>query len=485
MSFSDGGATFLVPIALLGFPVFVLALFASLGARKAALWSFLLGFLFLPNGGYVALGLPEYTKETAVSLSVLLASILLDGARPLRTRPSWVDLPMLVWCTSRIATSVSNDLGLYDGLSTSLVQILGWGVPYWLGRTYFSDRQGLLELARGIVIGGLLYLPLCLWEIRTSPQLHSLLYGFSPVRFYMVLRYGGYRPMVFMSGSLMVAMWMATATVICTWLSGSGALKRIAGVPTRWLALALGITTVLCKGFGAFTLMFIGIGIYLAARVFKQGLPLILMLALVASYPVVRGTGILSAERILGTASLAYDELRLQSLEVRVTSEDLYIDHAAQRPLLGWGGWGRGEANSEEKRSVPDGLWVIALSRAGWLAVMALLFMYLLPVFLFVRRYRAGSWTRPELAPLAAFCVMMTIYWIDCLANAFPNLILILMMGATHSWFANRRSLAEAAAPTVATSGKSEAAGEAKPASLARGLSRRRRLLGRGGKSRA
>ena len=60
MRFSDGGATFFVAIALLGFPLFVLALFARLGGRKATLWAFVLGFLFLPNGGYVAVGMLEY-----------------------------------------------------------------------------------------------------------------------------------------------------------------------------------------------------------------------------------------------------------------------------------------------------------------------------------------------------------------------------------------------------------------------------------------
>lgn len=449
MTFSHGGATILVPIALFGWPLVVLALFARLPARRAALWSFLLGFLFLPNGGYVAVGLPEYTKETAVSLSVLLASIVFDGGRPLRTRPHWVDVPLLVWCFSRVASSVSNGLGVYDGLSVSLIQVISWGIPYWLGRTYFAGPAGLLELAKGIVLGGMLYLPFCLWEVRMSPQLHSQIYGFFPVPFYMVLRYGGYRPMVFMSGSLMVAMWMATTTVICVWLAGSGAVKRIAGIPTRWIAWALGITTVLVKGFGAITLMLLGIGFYVSARRFKLALPLLLVAVLIAGYPILRGTGVLSSERILGAAGLVYDDLRLQSLGVRLRSEDLYIGHVAERPFFGWGGWGRGEVYTEEGRSVPDGLWVIALSRAGWVSVVALILMYMLPVALLLRRYPARSWARAELAPLAAFGVMMTIYWVDCLSNAFPNLLLILAMGATHAWFTERRRLTDES-PTVA-----------------------------------
>jgi hypothetical protein len=481
--FSYGAATPLVPLMLLGFPLMTAALFMLVPPRRAVLWSCLIAALFLPEGAYVFRGLPEYSKYSALSV-VLLAAIALDGGRPLRVRLSWIDLPMAVWCIGRVATSLSNDLGLYDGLSNMLQWLVMFGLPYWLGRTYFSDADGIRELAQGIVIGGLLYLPLCLFEVRFSPQLHLNVYGYLTVPFYLLQRYGGYRPMVFMDSSLQVGMWMSAATVVAWWLGGSGAVKRVLGVPTKWAAWALLVTTILCKTAGAITLALVGILLFSTARIGKRALPLAAALIVVGSYPVIRGLGILDAERILSAAGTVYDADRLRSLGVRLTSEDMYIDHAAERPLFGWGGYGRGDVVVEGLgRSIPDGLWVIALSRAGWLAVAALIAMYLLPAYLLIRRERAAAWTRPGLAPAAALSVLLVLYWVDCLSNAMVTPVLVVAMGAGNGWFASARIAAKGAAPAPSEP-TPPAAGEvpkpSRPASLARALTERRRNRGSG-----
>jgi hypothetical protein len=436
VSFSSASATWLVPILLLGWPFVVAVLFARLRARDAVVWAFVIGFLFLPEGAYVVQGLPEYTKQTATSLAVLLCSLAFDGARMLRWRPHWLDLPVFVWCLGRVATSLSNGLGFYDGLSNLLLQFFSWGLPYWIGRTYLSDSDGVRALARGVLVGGLLYLPLCLWELRFSPQLHSDLFGFRAVHFKMMKRYGGYRPIVFTQSSLLVAMWMAAATVSCAWLSASGAVRRVFGMPTRALLLPLAITTVLCKALGAITLMIAGLGMLFCARRLRWAMPVIAVLAIAGAYPALRGSGLMDADALLSASGVLYDADRQNSLAVRLTSEDLYIDHVAERPILGWGGWGRGDIVVEGiGRSIPDGLWVIALSRAGWLAVAALALMYLTPVLALVRR-PVASWTTPEVGPFAALAVVLLLYWVDCLSNAMLNPILILSIGGATGWVA-------------------------------------------------
>lgn len=440
-------ATALFHIALLGFPVLAVILFSVLPARRAVIWCTLISALFLPESGYGIKGLPEYSKYSALS-AVLLASIILDGGRPLRVRPSWLDIPIVLWCLGRLATSLSNGLGAYDGLSVSLDEVVTFGLPYWLGRTYFSTVDELRDLARGMVIGGLLYLPLCLYEIRFSPQLHSRVYGFMTVAFYMILRYDGFRPMVFMDSSLQVAMWMSAATVICWWLAFSGAIKRVMGVPTKWLAVALFITTLLCKARGSLALAIVGIALFHATRAWRSALPLTLLLLLVAAYPALRGLGVLDAERIKSVASIAFDEQRTASLGVRLRSEDMYIDHTAQRPLLGWGGYGRGEVIVDGERSIPDGLWVIALSRAGWIAVTSLIGLYLIPALLLIRRIPARRWTSAEFAPVAVIPVVMVLYWVDCMSNAMVTPVLVVAMGAATSWFAKKQPGPALAAPT-------------------------------------
>ena len=479
MTFSNGAANILVTLVLLGWPLVVFAMFLMLRARTAALWSLLVGFLFLPEGAFLFAGLPEYTKQSATGLAVLLAALILDGGKPLRIRPRSIDLAIVMWCFGRIATSVSNGLGVYDGFSQLFLELSRWGIPYWVGRAYFSDSEGLRELARGIVIGGLLYVPLCLWEVRFSPQLHTKLYGFLATPFYMVLRYDGYRPMVFMQTSLMVAMWMSTATVLCAWLGISGAVKRIAGVPTVWWIAPLFVTTLLCKAMGAVTLMIVGIGVLLVARTAGTALPLVIVATLAGAYPVLRYSGLMSNERILSAASVVYDDERLESLGIRLTSEEMFIDHSRERALLGWGGWGRNMVYLEDgQRSVPDGLWVIALSSAGWLALGSLAAMFLAPVVQLLRRFRAPRWPRADTAPFAGMAVLVLLYWVDCLSNAMVNSVLVAAIAGTNGWFATPpKRVAAVAVPVSAAPAELAPRAESRPAKLGlgRGLSNRRR----------
>jgi len=106
----------------------------------------------------------------------------------------------------RLARQITGSV--YDGFSEIVRAFIGWGLPYLIGRVYFNDLESLQELAVGIFIGGLIYIPFCWFEVRFSPQLHKWVYGFRQHSFIQNVRDGGYRPMVFMQHGLMVGMWM-------------------------------------------------------------------------------------------------------------------------------------------------------------------------------------------------------------------------------------------------------------------------------------
>ena len=130
---------------------------------------------------------------------------------------------MATWCLCPIPSSVLNTLGLYDGLSASFDYLVTWGLPYLIGRTFFTRFEHLREMSIHILIGGIIYVPLCLWEVRMSPQLHLTVYGFDSGWGEVV--YGGYRPKVFMSTGLELGLWMAATATTGIWLWGSGGLK--------------------------------------------------------------------------------------------------------------------------------------------------------------------------------------------------------------------------------------------------------------------
>ena len=54
-----------------------------------------------------------------------------------------------------------------------------WGLPYLFGRMYFGTPEDLRYFAIGMAVGGLAYVPPCIWESRMSPQLLQQVYGYS------------------------------------------------------------------------------------------------------------------------------------------------------------------------------------------------------------------------------------------------------------------------------------------------------------------
>src|SRR5687767_4432675 len=128
-----------VELALYAWIPVVLFLFTVLQPRHAVITAYVGGWLFLPVFAIDVVGLPPFSKVSASAYAVLLGAILFDLDRLLTFRPRWFDLPMAVWCCSPLFASLSNGLGWYDGLSGILSEIVLWGIPYYLGRVYFSD----------------------------------------------------------------------------------------------------------------------------------------------------------------------------------------------------------------------------------------------------------------------------------------------------------------------------------------------------------
>src|SRR5687767_14570295 len=96
---------FLVPLTLFSWIPFCIFLFLVLPPRRAVIWSFLLAWLFLPMAGYSVPGLPDYTKMSATTLGVLIGAALFDSDRLLSFRLRWVDIPMILFCTTPLVSS--------------------------------------------------------------------------------------------------------------------------------------------------------------------------------------------------------------------------------------------------------------------------------------------------------------------------------------------------------------------------------------------
>jgi hypothetical protein len=423
--------TILVPIALFGWILAVLFIFAVLPPRRAVIVAFLFAWLFLPVAGYKIVALPDYTKMSATCAGVLLATAVFDPGRFLTFRPRWVDVPMAIWCAVPLATSLWNGLGPYDGLSGVLSRTVEWGFPYFIGRLYFSDLVSLRELAVGIFVGGLVYVPLCLFEIRMSPQLHAALYGSVPGGWEHVRRFEGWRPTVFMGTGLMVGMWMTTASLAGVWLWAGRVLKPVLGVPPAVLVPLLLVTTILCKSFGALALLALGLATLFATRTLRTSLIVLLITVAPVIYMLARTVGGWSGQQLVTVAG-NLSEQRAASLETRLQNEDLLGGRAMLRPVFGWGGWGRNFSFDEETmryRGIPDGMWIIAFGVNGVVGLAALTAVQLLPPLLVLRRYPARMWGTPLVAAPTVMAVILALYATDNLFNAMINPIYMLIAG--------------------------------------------------------
>ena len=421
----------------------VLYLFNRFKAQEAVIISFIVAWLFLPQRASFSFpGLPDYERMSATVFGILLATIIYDIQRLKRFNFKWIDIPMLVWCICPVFSSVTNGLGVYDGIAESLSQTVAYGGPYFLGRIYFSDLAGFRKLAMGIFLGGIIYIPLCLYEIRMSPQLHKMLYGYHPhPSFYQTIRYGGYRPTVFMQHGLAVGMWMMAATLIGIWFWKTGVVQQIYGIHVRWLVGLLLITFVLLKSTGAYGLLFVGIMLLFLAWQFHTSVAFVLIIFSMIFYlqqNVYADSNL--TDRIVTTLSVVAPEDRIQSLEYRFDNEELLKQKAQQKMLFGWGGWGRSRIFDYDSRgnfvdvSTTDSLWIITFGKNGIVGLFALFGSILIPVLSFcLLCFPAKTWSNRQVASAAVIVVIVTLYMLDSMLNNLPNPVFTLAAGGISS----------------------------------------------------
>jgi hypothetical protein len=356
----------------------------------------------------------------------------------------------VIWCLCPCASSLSNGLGLYDGVSAAFAQTVTWGFPYFIGRLYLGDLEGLRELALGIFYGGLVYVPLCLFEIRMSPQLHRLLYGYHANDFAQTVRFGGWRPTVFMDHGLMVGMWMSMSALIGLWLWSSRSLGSVLGVPQWILAVILLITAILCKSMGALILLLLGLMALVSLQYLRARHLVWLLIAVAPLYIALRASKSWDGAELQQVSELVSKD-RTQSLKFRLFNENLLVAKALERPVFGWGGWGRSQIIDKKNnfRTVVDGMWINVLGLYGFVGLISSTLVLLLPPALLLWRMPAGVWSSPAFATAAALLVVNILYMIDNLPNAMVNPIYTLSAGALAGILAYRAPSSEAVIPSM------------------------------------
>lgn len=352
-------------------------------------------------------------------------------------RAVWALLALIV--ASQFAAALTNSdpvviggrylpaMSAYDGFSrtlASMVQVL----PFVLGWHYLTTARDHAMITRLLVLAGLAYSFMALIEVRLSPQLNVWVYGFFPHAFVQHMRGDGFRPLVFLPHGLWLAIFLATAILAA---AGQWRQERLKGARCgEWLLFLawLLMTLVLAKSLGALALTLGLLPLVLFASCRFQMTVAAALTALVLFYPAVRNAGLVPVDLVEEIAADINQE-RASSWRFRVDNEDRLLARAMERPLFGWGGWGRNaiyDAQSGQETSVTDGFWIITLGHTGWVGYLSTFGLLCLPVLAIWRRSRR----LPVEPATVALAVILTCNLLDMIPNASLTPLTWLIAGA-------------------------------------------------------
>ena len=424
-----------VPFALLLWIPIAVYLFSKMPARKALIVGVLGATMFLPMAEIQIPTIP-FTKLVATNVGLLIAALLMDPKPLVSLRPRLIDLPIVVLCLIPYASATANGMAPYYAFAAAMTATLVFGVPYGLGRAYLTDFAAMRDAAQAIFKAGLIYAPLCVFEMVYMPVLHIWLYGYpAHPDFMQSYRFGGWRPMVFMQHGLMVGTFMTCSALMGVWLWQTGALKKFKVCPNWVPVFFLLFIALWCRSAGALILMSTSLVVLYVSR-FTRNSALVYVLALVAPFYIFfRSVGGWTGDNAVQLATQYISPDHGASLKTRFDNENIIIERAMTKALLGWGPDDSYLIKDDFGRitSVPDGLWVIAAGTTGLAGLTALFGAMLMPTLAVIHRYPAKTWGHPAMAAPAVLAVFLATYAIDCLMNAMQNPVYIVCMGGLAS----------------------------------------------------
>lgn len=417
--------------ALVFWPLVTLALFRFLPPGRALIAAILAGYLLLPpQPAVLDLPLvPDLGKEEMAALSAAFVAVAIH--RPgLELLPRSILARWLIalYVLSPLGTILTNleplvfgplflpGLGLREGMSAVILQGITV-TPFLLARHFLARPEDQRDLLLALMVGGLIYSLPVLAEIRLSPQINTLVYGYFQHSFEQMMRDGGFRPIVFLYHALWVAFYLMTALVAATAITRSmtGRARMLMLGVVGWLALTL----VLGKSYASifYAIALVPVVLFTSPRLQLHIAAVIAVVAL--AYPLARSIDIIPTDRIVALAGELGPD-RAHTLKYRFDNESVLAARAWEKPVFGWGQWGRNHlfaASDGEMLTVTDGQWVLVFGIFGFAGLLGTFGLLALPVLGVWWRRRdiiqgeGALWT-------AALALMLAVNMFDLLPNA-------------------------------------------------------------------
>lgn len=486
-------------VLLFLYPLLSYILFQRLPLRHAMVWTIALGYLLLPAAWVVNINLPLVPSLDKALMPALMASVLMyvalrkqaaqsrymRGDAASAAAPEWI-LPGLLPRSTIGAVLVLSMFGgafmtvmtntdpqvfgptvlpgqrPYDFFGISLTMLITL-IPLLLGRKFLADTEGHRILLTVLCSSALIYTLPALYEVRMSPQINIMVYGFFQHDFAQHIRAGGFRPVVFLDHGLLLGIFLTCAVI------GMATLTRLTtGLPRALYMIGIPFLVgvlFLSKTLGALIIIVLLLPIALLLPIRLQLIAAACVAAITLTYPLLRGAGLIPTAEIAQIAH-AFDADRGRSLGFRLDNEDEILERASERPLFGWSGYGRWMIYDEETGrtfTVADGEWIIAIAQWGWVGYIAKFGLLCLPLILFAirqKRYEIGLAT-------AGMCLVIAANLIDLIPNSNPSPLIWMAAGALLGRLETRRDTVADPAETE-TAARPAMARTAVPAAAAR-----------------
>jgi len=406
--------------------------------------------LLSPRAGINLPGIPAFTKDFSVSYGVLIGLLLFRGDLIRRFRPRPIDLFCLLCMIGPFISSLANGLGVWDACSELYGRIIVWGTPYLVGRVLVKDLDDVRDCALAILLAALIIVPLCLVEIRLSPQLHRWVYGTHAAPFHMAKRLGGYRPTLMFRHGIEVGTWLATGGIIGIWFSMTGTRRHLFGVSLKSQTAVLLVVNLISRSLGSIALLTGSCFVAVVTRTTRTRLALLALAIATPTYLALRITNVWSPVVVIELVDQFIDSERAESFSARVFQEEELGNKARRKIFFGWGGHNRFRVfdDAGEQTTAVDPLWLITFGKYGLFGIVGLYGMLCLPAILVTLRTPARYLLHPKMAGVVALMLAMAIATGDSLQNAFFSPLMMVAAGVLSTTAVSLRSwLPRSAAP--------------------------------------
>jgi hypothetical protein len=417
-------------IAIVAWPAVGLILYFTISPSSATAWTIVGALLFLPSYAEIKIPMiPAIDKESVGNLTAIIGCAFFATGRQRLSKTGWtIGSLAIIYVTSPVITSVLNSdpivagfrvipgVDYYDGISALLRQTIIF-IPFFLGRRFLNEPEDVEVILRSLVLAGLIYSLPMLFEVRMSPLLSHWIYGYFPSTYAVEMRYGGFRPVVFMINGLSTAFFMATAVIAAATL-WRAKIRIVRPLPSGAATAYLGAVLVLSKSAGALVYAIVVGGLARWVRPKLQVRMAVLVASIAFTYPVLRLADLFPNAGLVELASV-FSEERAESLKFRFDQEDSLLEHGSQRIWFGWGRYGRNRVFDEYGRdtSTTDGQWILTLGQFGLVGFIAQFGLLTLPVFrasAALRYFKSGR----ERLLAGALMLIVAITAIEQLPNA-------------------------------------------------------------------